>query len=320
MANNRHEPIRPQKDKGFALIAVIWIGVLLALIAAAFSSAVRSRIRSTAGETETVRAEALADAGIRIALLERLNVTFADSGAPRFPADGSTVMCAIGTDATLAVQVEDEDGKVNLNTLNADLLLALFAGLGATRSEARSYTDAIMDFRDEDDERRPDGAESADYARAAGAAPTAKNALFVSVDELDQVLGLPPELRDRAKRFLTVLSTQDGLDPAVAPSGLKTLLIRGSNGIVATDENRGDTSAVFIGSDLPPGFVSASRQRAYTIRSEAVLQSGARYVSDAVVAMPDGPAGVPIYQRWRRGVSAMKAGQPIPAPQTLPPC
>ena len=309
------------RQEGFALIVVIWIGILLSLMAAAFSSSVRSRIRATASHAETIRAEALADAGVRIALVELLNRSKEASTPPRFLTDGTPVMCAIGAEAVLVIRVEDEEGKVNLNTSNEELLTALFSGLGANHDKARGYADLIMDFRDSDDDKRPGGAERNDYTKMPGGGLGPKNANFASVNELDQVPGLPSDLRERAKPFLSVFSTKDGIDAGVASRSIRDLLVKGSNGIVDASNTSGSgDGALSIVSELPRSFQAASSHRAYAMIAEAVLTSGARYVSEAVVALPNSEVGIPVFQHWRRGTSRALTASPLTTPQHLAPC
>lgn len=320
MQFNRHyaQTSGADRQKGFALIVVIWVAILLSLIAAAFSSSVRSRLRSVSSHADMVRSEALADAGIRIALMDMLNRGSNGSFGRRFPEDGTPVACAIGGDASVVIQVEDEEGKVNLNTPNEEVLTALLTGLGAGQGKARGYAQRIMDFRDSDQERRADGAERSDYPKPSTSSPGPKDADFASVDELDQVFGLPADVRERAKPYLTAFSSTTGIDTGTAQRGLKDVLVRGNNGIVAPAD--GDASVVSISSDLPASFLSRSTHRSYTVRAEAVLASGARYVSEALAGLPDGAAGSPVFQRWRRGTSHVAPGQAIPAPKSLPPC
>ena len=309
------------RQKGFALIIVVWIGILLALIAAAFSSSVRSRLRSAAGTAETLQSEALADAGVRIVLLELLNQKSAPTNGSRFSPGGTALFCTPGHDATLILQLEDEEGKVNLNSENEDLLTALFSGLGAKHDSAREYAEKILDFRDNNSDKRPDGAELDDYKKGSPTTLGPKNANFDSVDELDQVLGIPQDIREKAKPFLSVLSSKEGIDPAVASPALKDVLVRGAGGIVATPlGGASSVSGIQISSDLPAAFVASSTHRAYQIRAEAVLPSGARYVSEAVIGLPSSGATSPILQHWRRGSSNLPAAIVVPSAKSLPPC
>ena len=316
MTSDLNPDNRASRQKGFALIIVIWVGVLLALMAAAFSSAVRSRIKSTFAHAETVKAEALANAGVRIALLALLGSA---NSKHRFSFDGTALTCALDDQAIVVIQVEDEGGKINLNTANDAILVTLFTGLGATRADARKYADRILDFRDIDNDKRSDGAERDDYKKA-GASAGPKNSNFASVDELDQVLGVPPDLRTKAKPYLTTLSDQNGVDPRVASKMLRSLLVRGSSEILAGVQPDAEGTSIFDNGDLPPQFVSNSPRNGYLIRAEAVLPSGARYVSEAIVEISAASGGAPLFRQWRRGQSSLQPGQTLPGAKLLPPC
>ena len=75
--------------------------------------------------------------------------------------------------------------------------------------------DAILDWRDTDDAAHIDGAEDRDY-RAEGRPIGARDALFLSVEELQQVFGVTPELYNNLARALTVDARQRTVDPAFA--------------------------------------------------------------------------------------------------------
>ncbi len=65
----RHARSTPRGEEGFALVTVIAITTLLAVVAFIFTSSVRSFIRSAESDLATAEAEALADAGVNLALL-----------------------------------------------------------------------------------------------------------------------------------------------------------------------------------------------------------------------------------------------------------
>lgn len=307
------------RDKGFALIVVLWLGVLLALMAAGFASAVTSRLRATSADADLVRAEAFADAGARIALLDLMNAGSRNGSPPRFARDGTPLVCALEGEAVLVIQAEDEEGKVNLNLADERLLTALFAGLGSTDDEARHYADAIIDFRDADDDKRLNGAERDDY-HGKGAGP--KNAAFQSIDELDQVLGLPAGIRQSAKAYLTTLSNETGIDESVASETLKSLLVKGSGGIAvgSSAENQDTSDGEFISSGLPRAYLSTSSRHAFRVRAEAILHNGVRYASDVMLRLPESAVGHASFLRWRRGATTRAPGEAIASPQALKPC
>lgn len=61
--------ISPRRQRGLALVVVLWVLVLLALIAASFTYTTRTEVNLTRNLIEAARAEALADAGVNRAIL-----------------------------------------------------------------------------------------------------------------------------------------------------------------------------------------------------------------------------------------------------------
>jgi Tfp pilus assembly protein PilX len=306
-------PVGPQS--GFALIIVIWLTVLLSIMAAAFTSAVNGRLRTAAAKRDVAQAEALAEAGTRMALLDLLTRPSDTSQPARF-VPGAAVICRAGPDEALVILVRDEDGKVNLNTRNGKLLEALMRGLGASAADARGYTAKIMDFRDFDHDRRPDGAERDDYAKEPGSHLPPKDGDFASVDELAQVFGLPTDLVARMTPYVTTVSNLDGLDPAVAEPELVATLRKGGEGGFAASEapdGIGSTPNVAL-----PGFKAVSSRRNYSIHAEATLSSGTRYAAETLVALGVGGNGSPSFRQWRRALQPLMTFPPKAA--GLPPC
>jgi general secretion pathway protein K len=113
-------------------------------------------------------------------------------------------------------------------------LANLFSGLGAGQEDARQYADRIIGWR------TPPKADSTEdevsLYRAAGLGYSPRQAPFAHVNELALVLGLPPELVDRALPLVTVFSGQPKINvliaapeviaalPGMTPSGLKAFL------------------------------------------------------------------------------------------------
>src|SRR5262249_53366999 len=104
--------------------------------------------------------------------------------------------------------VRDELRKTNLNDASEALLVNLASSAGASHDQSLSLAEAILDFRDPDNLRRPKGAEEPEY-RAAGLTWVPKNAPFESVDELQQVFGMTKRVFDRLRAMVTVYSTGD---------------------------------------------------------------------------------------------------------------
>ena len=291
---------------GFVLILVIWITALLALFALSFASSVQSHLRLTANSVQSAKAEALADAGVELAALSLL----AGPNDRRFPVDGSAHACLKDGVGVVTLRIQDSGGKVSINLANERLLQALFLGLGASRELASRYTDVIIDYRDADSNRRPNGAELPEYLEA-GRALGPKNAPFDTIEELNQVLGLDPAMIALITPHVTVHSQTAGLDPRTASPELGQILSRGIEQLPA----RASPQTV-SNSPVPSEFVNGSPQRVFLVASEGRLENGARFVRETVMELQSTRAATPIYKIWKRGTNAASD----PPSGELPPC
>ena len=304
-------------QRGFALLVVLSALGLLALVAAAFATVARSHIKLAAGAGAVARAEALADAGVHLAVLDLVAARESGPDSRRFALDSTPFVCSAGGGATLAIAVQDEAGKVDINIAGPVPIRALVLGSGVRAGEAAA--DAILDFRDEDDARRPSGAERAEYL-AAGRLYGPRNGPFLAVEDLAGVLGLTQADADRLRPFVTVYSGLGGVDAGVAPRALVEALARGmesSGGASVPDLDTGlDVGEPSVA--LPPQLRAASTRRAFSIRAQARMAGGATFVRETVVEFVTTGAAAYQLRRWYRGSVTI----PVPAlsPELLPPC
>lgn len=288
-------------DQGFALVIVISAIGLLALAAAGFAQVTRSQVRAAASAVGSSTAQALADSGVELAVLELVLARQDPAYQRRFAVSEQPYVCDAGDGRRLAVSITDEAGKVDLNAAGNRLLQALLAGVGAPASEA--LADAIIDFRDDDSIKRPQGAERDDY-RAAGR-PGPKNAPFSVVEEIEQVLGIDSALAARLRPHVTVYSAQPGIDTASASRQLIAILAHGLN------NDSGPTEPASGGSDdrgvtTPLPFAGAQGRRFFAVHAEAFALSSA-FVREAIVELGQNRARPFTFLRWYRG--ALKHGE-----------
>jgi type II secretory pathway component PulK len=263
------EAMRPRGQQGIALIAVLWALTLLSIIAALLSLETRTGTRIAENMADAATARVAADAGIQRAILDLA------ARHRKFRADG-TVYGWHFADSNVRISIQDEGGKINLNLAPQDLLTALFASVGVEPNPAKSLAEAIVDFRDEDDYKHPNGAEEFDY-RAAELPWGPKNAPFAAVEELRQVLGMTPEIYQLVAPDLTIYTSTPLVNAVLA-----------SKRLTATLSQAG--SAYLLGY---PGM-------AYSIRAEADSFSGGVFVREAVVE-PVPEAGIPRIVSWQQG-------------------
>ncbi|MET0653448.1 MAG: hypothetical protein ABWY63_13120, partial [Hyphomicrobiaceae bacterium] len=104
------------RERGFILIVVISALGVLALVAASFAQITSSHVRAAASAVQSAGAEALADAGVQLAILDLVAGQPADAARRRFAQDGSAHACEADGGGVLVISVQDEAGKVDVNT------------------------------------------------------------------------------------------------------------------------------------------------------------------------------------------------------------
>ncbi len=282
-------------QRGIALIAVLWGIAILSIIAAAFLAETRSQGRIAGNLLENAKAQALADAGVYRAIAGILSI----DPAMAWRSDGTAYPLVLGEGSVL-ITVVDEGGKVDINRAQDRLFNGLFTVLGIPEDESAALIDAIRDFADRDDNRRPAGAEDSDYIDA-GLEWGAKDAPFESVEELQQVLGFSRPIYDRLAPFLTVYSGRAQVNPVVAPR--EVLLAMPGLGEEQVD-------ALLARRNAEDEVRVRSVGTAFTVRADARTAGGGRFVREAVVQRTADRQNPYVIREWRQywSVSAAEAG------------
>ena len=193
------------RERGFALLIVLWTLVMAALIATQVTAAGRGAIQVASNLLRAAELEAAADGAVHEAMFRML-----DTGATRWSADGSTRALPGG----IVVSLEDLAGRINPNQASPELLMSLLRQLGVDAQRARALADAIADWRDPTSQRRQFGAKAPEY-RQTGRTYGPPEAPIRSIAELGAVLGMTPDLLARLEPHLTVYRDADP-DPSQA--------------------------------------------------------------------------------------------------------
>ncbi len=183
-------------ERGVALIIVLWIFIFLFVVAFDFSASVREEGLAAHRYAQETEGYYLALAGFQQGLYELLKLSAQTGQVP--VQQGSDLFEGEWKKGNLGggvyeVRFIDEAGKFNLNRVNDDVLRRIFIHLGVDEKVTNILADSIMDWRDEDDLHRLNGAES-DYYLSLSPAYTARNGPFDSVEDLLWVQGVTPEL------------------------------------------------------------------------------------------------------------------------------
>ncbi|NJA05573.1 general secretion pathway protein GspK [Methylococcaceae bacterium WWC4] len=211
-------PTRINRQSGFALVIVIWILTLLSIMAGSFALSMRRESSVSYALHKNAEAMAIAESGINLAIF-RLQQTDKEQ---RWLSDGSVYQVPT-VDGVTRIKILAESGKVDINAGKEELLQAVIAGATSDEKEQARLVDAIVDWRDADDEPRQHGAERKEYQQA-GLRQRPGNRPFQSVEELQQVIGIDAELLERLRPWLTVYSEQAEVDFKVADPKLLQII------------------------------------------------------------------------------------------------
>jgi general secretion pathway protein K len=193
--------VRHNRERGAALLIVLWATVLIAGLATIVAGTVRTDLTVARHQLAEAQARHRAQAG----LLHGALLLMAGEDPVLV---GETIVAFDGND--VVVRFIDECGKVDLNTGWGELVRRV-----VDNQNQGGVAAAILDWRDPDSTTTPGGAETAQY-RAAGRSHGARNGPLDSVAELQQVLGVDAAVMARVRPHVTVDCLNAGIDPSAA--------------------------------------------------------------------------------------------------------
>jgi general secretion pathway protein K len=303
-----------RSQRGVALVIVIWVSMLLLVIASTFIFERRTEALVVRNSVSLARAEAAADAGVQRGIFEMYRN---DNPPERWQRDGTPHDWTFDA-IPVRVELRDESAKIDINTASDPLLRGLLLTSGFTDEEATRVLDAILDWRDPDSLKRPNGAEEADY-RAAGLTYKPANAPFQAIEELQLVLGMRPDIYRRMAPFVTVFSRQPGVNPTLAAREV-LLAIPGISPdvvdayIARREEARAQGQAL---PSLPQAAAfTAGNTMVASVRAEARLDDGAVFAREAVALLRPVPRKPVTFVAWRENTAGI---EPTPAAPSQPP-
>lgn len=292
--------ISKSRQGGIALVLVLWVLLLLTIITGAFALMARmDRLEANALLSGT-QARLSAEAALNLAVLALRD----PDEETRMLADGrvySTDMNGI----SIEVSAIDERGKLDINATDELTLINLFSGHGMELGEAEFLAAAVMDWRDEDELERVNGAEEDAYM-AAGLEIGPANRPFMMTEELLQVIGMPYELFRSVDRGVTVFSRNRTPDPAFAPVEALMALpdITYEEAVNFVTERNSLMPGESIGTELPNGIVAMEQGRGvtYSIQARATMPNGIWEQLEATIRLGGNRSGSPYrVLRWREG-------------------
>ena len=284
---------------GFALVVVLWMLALLTLMAGGYSATMRTESRQTANYMRSAQAGAIAEAGIWLATRELQR----PDKERRWRSDNTPYDLDL-FDAKVTLRIQNEAGKIDLNSARPELLQGLLESVNSKQSgqDNNDVLQAILDWRDRDKLVRVNGAEDDAY-KAAGYNYGAKNGPFNSIDELRLVMGMTDDIYRKIAPDLTIYSHLPGINPQFADKGA-LLALSGK------DQQRVEDYLSTRSANPPSAameFLTGADQRYFlnttsnvvTITSTGIV-SGTRATIVAVLLLTRRPTQPYIILSWRR--------------------
>jgi general secretion pathway protein K len=267
-------------ERGFVIVAMLWLLAALAALALIFSAYLANSTRALALNDTALQAEALVSAGVELTAYQ---LVAADEARPTRGAFHTQL-----NRADLSVSFVSEAARIDLNAAPKELLAGLLSVLGASVEDATQYADRIIGWRTRATQGT-DNKEDALYL-AAGRSYSPRQAPFSHVNELGLVLGLPPALVERALPFVTVFSGAPSVDvlnaapevvaalPGMTPLVLKQFL-----------NDRGslpnDPTAIATALGGAKGSATIQKSQAYRLRVRVRFPNGREAASDVVISL-----------------------------------
>jgi general secretion pathway protein K len=270
------------RQKGLALVLVLWVLSLLTIMAGSFALSMRREASVIAGLRNNAQAMAIAESGIAMAEMMLLN----SDPNKRWRVDGNIYQIS-SMDAEVRVRLLSETGKIDINQADQIALQGLMTHAPVDEEQQTRLVNAILDWRDQDDLVRIDGAEKKEY-QAAGLSYVPRNKPFQSLEELQLVLGMDKSVFLWIEPLVTVYSGQQQVNLQLAAKEVLQTIPKLDTDLVDSYIAARLDSAI---NNLPaPPFPSGSGQNnaagqnnVLTVVSEALLDDESSAVISAVI-------------------------------------
>jgi general secretion pathway protein K len=185
---------RLSTESGVILIALLWILTALSVIALSFARESFVEVAAARNAQSLENAYFVARAGIAATVYQimqkQINRTTRQSATQDAPdsIDLGLVTGSLGG-GSYRIDIQDESGKINVNTVSVEQLRALAEASGIGEPDADIIADSILDWRDLDTAHRLNGAED-DYYQTLNPPYKARNGNIETIEELLLVRGV----------------------------------------------------------------------------------------------------------------------------------
>ena len=264
-------------QRGFILVAVLWMLAVLAALAAAYEVFAVNTAASAYLPQARVRVEAAIRAGAELAAYRQL-------AWPKQTRPSHGVFSAQMDSTRIDVEFVSESARADINGSSKELLARIFAAAGASNDNASYIADRIFAWRNRQDESQR-ATEAALY-RKAGLTYAPVNMPFENVLELAMLPKVSPDLLARALPMLTIYNSRGLIDPLIASrqvvSAIPGMTPKILNDLrAAAAANRSDQQSLTDIAGAAKSFISLDNND--TIRARIVVTLTERKVTAELV-------------------------------------
>lgn len=294
------------RERGIALLVVVWVLALLAVLVVGFSGDARTELLLARNHYESAGARAIADAGVSLAIFGVLD----PMPETQWPADGRQRELRYA-DGTIRVSVQDEGGKIDLNAAPPELLSGLLRAAGLSPADAVHLAQTIDEWR-----RAQQQADAPPAGRrvASSAAVRRQATTFRVIEDLRLVPGVTRDIYDRVAPFVTVYSGVADIDPLTAPPQVLRSLPE-VNAAEVEDFLSARQRLGPVPGQLPSltgaasGFLAHRVLQNATVISEGKTAGGTTFTRAAVVSLSADPSAPYSILSWRQASREPRAAE-----------
>jgi len=281
------------RQRGFALVLVLWVLSLLTIMAGSFALSMRREATVVAGIKNSAKASSLVESGIAIAE----TMLLIPEQDKRWLTDGSIYQINTedaftgtgGIGGQIRIRMLAETGKIDINKADQKLLESLFlqSPLADDEKQQASLIGAIIDWRDKDDVVQSDGAEKNEY-QDANLSYQPSNKPFQTIEELRLVLGMDDATYKWLIPLITVYSGQAQVNAQQATKEVLSLLPDVDMAMI-DDYLKNRRESILNGLPMPAPPIANAKNAplgendVLTIVCEAQMEDGANAVISAVI-------------------------------------
>ncbi len=265
----------PSHQSGVALLAVLWITAFLAAIASTVAHQSRTSLQVTKNRIDMMQLSQIAESAVLLRIVDQIN-------SPQLPSTSveTALLPALPDGINVNLSIHDESGKVDLNSAPQAVLVSLMIEVGLDEDTAINVSNSILDWRDEDELTRVNGAEDIEYQKS-GYQYGSKDADFERIEELQLVKGVSEELFAAISPHVTVYAQDFGVNISAASNLVQQVV---SNAAILESDLAEDDALL----DSEEVFTSLSGGVVFNIRASVSTKSGVSQNLSTVIRIERG--------------------------------